>query len=150
VGIKELEKDMDEFKNDQEGKTEELKVKTFPLFRPKLVAFNGFPFAGQHTDANSSTAEAGRDREDSTEMQMATLELGSYKCNCLWVASVAKRVYIEQIEAETALAHKALANASSGIDKMRKELKSLADKVVKIEVRDTSRPDPWYKILTTR
>ena len=45
--IKKLEKDMDEFKNDQEGKTEELKVKPFPLFRPKLIAFNGFPFAGQ-------------------------------------------------------------------------------------------------------
>jgi phage shock protein A len=54
-------------------------------------------------------------------------------------------VYIEQIEGEITSAREALANASTGIDKMRKELKSLSDKVAKSEVRDTSRIDPWCK-----
>jgi len=83
-------------------------------------------------------------------MQTAALELGSYICNCLWVASVAKPVYIELIEADVASAREVLDNESVGISKRRKELKSLADKIAKSEVRDTSRADPWYKILTTR
>ena len=41
------------------------------------------------------------------------------------------------MEADIASAREALADASAGIDKMRKELKSLADKVAKGEVRDT-------------
>jgi hypothetical protein len=65
--IKKLEKYMDEFKNNKEGKTEELKVKPFPFFMPKFVVLNGFPFAGQHTEAKGGTAEAGRGREDTTE-----------------------------------------------------------------------------------
>ncbi|KAH9957615.1 P-loop containing nucleoside triphosphate hydrolase protein [Russula dissimulans] len=48
------------------------------------------------------------------EMQTATLEL-------------------EQIESDIASARKALADASAGIDEMRKELKALADKVAKSE-----------------
>ncbi len=47
--LKKLEKDMDEFKNDKEGKAEELKVRPFPFFRPKSTALNGFPVVGQHT-----------------------------------------------------------------------------------------------------
>ncbi len=82
-------------------------------------------------------------------MQTAMLELGSYMWNCLWAASVAKRVSIDQIEPDIGSAREALANVSAGTDKMRKELKFLADKVVKSEVRDTSRADPWYKIFTT-
>jgi hypothetical protein len=58
--IKKLEKDMDEFKNNKEGKVDELKVKLFPFFIPKFIVLKGFAFAGQH-------AEAGREREDSTE-----------------------------------------------------------------------------------
>ena len=54
---------------------------------------------------------------------------------------------IEQIEGDIASAREALANALTGIDKMRKELKSLTDKVANSEVRDTSRADPWYKLL---
>ena len=65
--IKKLEKDMDEFKNNKEGKTEELKVKPFPFFTPKFIGLNGFPFAGQHTEAKGGTTEAGCEREDSTE-----------------------------------------------------------------------------------
>src|SRR5260221_12574595 len=56
------------------------------------------------------------------EIQTATLALGSYTCNCLWAASVATRVCIEQIEANIASAREALANGSAGIDKMRKKL----------------------------
>ncbi len=56
------------------------------------------------------------------EIQTATLALGSYTCNCLWAASVTKRVCIEQIEADIASAREALANGSAGIDKMRKKL----------------------------
>jgi hypothetical protein len=67
VEIKKLEKDMDEFKNNKEGKMEELKVKLLSLFRPKFFSLNGFPSTGQHTEAKGGTAEAGREREDSTE-----------------------------------------------------------------------------------
>ena len=67
VEIKKLEKDMHEFKNNKEGKTEELKVKPFSFFRLKFLSLNGFPFTGQHTEAKGGTAEAGREREDSTE-----------------------------------------------------------------------------------
>ena len=65
--IKKLEKDMDEFKNNKEGKTEELKVKPFPFFMPKFIALNGFPFAGQQTEAKRRHCKAGRGREDTTE-----------------------------------------------------------------------------------
>ena len=65
--IKKLEKDMDEFKNNKEGKTEELTVKLFPFFMPKSIVLNGFSFAGQHTEAKGGAAEAGRGREDTTE-----------------------------------------------------------------------------------
>jgi uncharacterized coiled-coil protein SlyX len=83
------------------------------------------------------------------EIQAATLELGSYMCSCLRVASVTKCTSIEQIEADITEAREVLANAWTEIDKIRKELKSLADKVAKSKVRDTSRTDPWYKILRT-
>lgn len=43
--------------------------------------------------------------------------------------------HVEQIEADIASARDALASASAGIDKMRKDLKSLVDKVTKGEVR---------------
>ena len=65
--IKKLEKDMVEFKNNKEGKTEELKVNPFPFLMPKFIPLNGFPFAGQHTEAKGGTAEAGRGHEDATE-----------------------------------------------------------------------------------
>jgi len=81
------------------------------------------------------------------EMQTATLELGSSMCNCLWVVSAFKRVCIEQTKVDTASAHEVLANASSGIDNMHKELKSLVGKAVKSKVRDISRPDLWAKYL---
>jgi uncharacterized coiled-coil protein SlyX len=41
----------------------------------------------------------------------------------------------EQLETDIASARETLANASAGVDKMRKELKSLMDKVAKSEVR---------------
>jgi hypothetical protein len=56
---------------------------------------------------------------------MASLELGSYMCNYLWVASFAEGLYVEQIEADIASSRDALANASPGIDKVCKVLKSL-------------------------
>ena len=56
-------------------------------------------------------------------------------------------LYIEQIEADIASAREALADASGGIDKMRKELESLVDKVAKRVVRDTLRADTLYKYL---
>jgi hypothetical protein len=41
----------------------------------------------------------------------------------------------EQIESDIASAREALADASAGIDKLRKELRSLTDKVAKGKVR---------------
>ena len=70
------------------------------------------------------------------EMQTAMLELGP--CMCYAFASIAEScVHVEQIEADIASAREALSEASAGIDKMRKELKSLVDKIAKCEVRDT-------------
>ena len=43
------------------------------------------------------------------------------------------------------MAHEVLANALTRIDKMYEELKSLADKVVKSGVCNTSRTEPWHK-----
>jgi hypothetical protein len=52
----------------------------------------------------------------------------------------------EQIKSDIASAREALEDASAGIDKMRKELKSLVDKVAKSEVRyvhfPSAKPDP--------
>jgi len=64
---KKLKKDMDKFKDNKEGKTEELKVRSILFFRPKLMAPNRFPFAGHHIYAKGSAAEAGCEHEDSTE-----------------------------------------------------------------------------------
>jgi len=83
------------------------------------------------------------------EMQTAILELGLYMCNCLRPASVTKHAWTEQIEADIAWLRGALTNVSTGIEKMRKELKSVTDKVAQSKVRDTSRADPRYKIFTT-
>ena len=41
----------------------------------------------------------------------------------------------EQLEADIASARETLANASAGVDKMRKEFKELTNKVAKSEVR---------------
>jgi uncharacterized coiled-coil protein SlyX len=72
-------------------------------------------------------------------MQTAMLELGAWLRNRFF-ASLPSLKYqrvigTEQIESDIASAREALADASAGIDKMRKELKSLADKVTKSEVR---------------
>jgi len=52
---------MDEFKNNKEGKTEELNVKPFPFFRQNLIALNGFPFAGQQKAALQKQAVIAKD-----------------------------------------------------------------------------------------
>ncbi len=44
-------------------------------------------------------------------------------------------VFAEQIEADITSARETLANALAGVDKMRKDLRSLTDKVAKSEVR---------------
>src|SRR5260221_12409203 len=102
------------------------------------------PVAGQRAEAKGGTAEAGCEREDSTERNAQTvmLELGLYMCNCLRPASVTKHAWTEQIEADIAWLRGALTNVSTGLDKVRTALKSLADKVAQSKVRDTSRADP--------
>ncbi|KAI9457325.1 condensin complex subunit SMC2 [Lactarius psammicola] len=93
--IKKLEKDMDEFKNNKEGKTGEIKAS---IQKQKAAL--------QKQAVSLKTQQK--------EMQTAMLEL-------------------EQIEADIASARDTHANASAGVDKMRKDLKSLADKVAKSE-----------------
>ncbi|KAH9957598.1 hypothetical protein BC827DRAFT_651097 [Russula dissimulans] len=107
--IKKLEKDMDEFKNNKEGKTEELK-------------------ANIQKQKAALQKQAVTVKTQQKEMQTATLEL-------------------EQIESDIASARKALADASAGIDEMRKELKALTDKVAKSEVRTYALPLPKPKPL---
>jgi hypothetical protein len=58
---------VDEFKNNKEGETEELKVQPFPFFLPKFIELNGFPFACQHTKARNNTTKPGHEREVSTK-----------------------------------------------------------------------------------
>jgi hypothetical protein len=67
--IKKLEKDMDEFKNNKEGKTEELKVNhSHPFLRRCLIALNyGLSSAGKYTETKGGAAEASCERENSTE-----------------------------------------------------------------------------------
>lgn len=70
--IKKLEKDMDEFKNNKEGKTGELKVRSFLLCSAGAPTLTGL-FLGEHTEAKGGVAEAGREPEDATE--------GNANCN---------------------------------------------------------------------
>jgi hypothetical protein len=74
--IKKLEKDMDEFKNNKEGKTEELKVTSSPFPVPLTDGAHGTHITvfsllslllGEHTKAKSGTAKASCGREDPTE-----------------------------------------------------------------------------------
>jgi structural maintenance of chromosome 2 len=135
VEIKKLEKDMDEFKNNKEGKTEELKVIPYPVPRIEAQSTQWLPFVGEHTEAKGGTAEASCECEDSTERD-ADRDAGAWFVHVLLLLRPSLTyVSIEQIEADIASARDALADASAGIDKMRKELKSLADKVGKSEVR---------------
>jgi hypothetical protein len=62
-------------------------------------------------------------KSQQNEMQTARLDPGSYMCTCLWVASVAKRDSIEQIEVDIASARVTLANASARVHKMCKGAK---------------------------
>jgi hypothetical protein len=55
---------LDVFKNNKEGRSEELRVKPFPFCKAKFVGLNEFPFAGQRTKAKGSIAHAGHERED--------------------------------------------------------------------------------------
>lgn len=66
--IKKLEKDMDEFKNNKEGKTGELKVPFRSVSANERSDTNGpFPYPGEHTEAKGGAAEAGGEPEDATE-----------------------------------------------------------------------------------
>jgi len=56
--IKKLEKDMVEFKNNKEGKSEELRVKHFSFCTAKFIGLNGYPFAGRYAVPKGGTAEA--------------------------------------------------------------------------------------------
>lgn len=66
--IKKLEKDMDEFKNNKEGKTEELKVFIrIPISGGVYSTQQRFPISGEYTETKGGAAEASRERENSTE-----------------------------------------------------------------------------------
>lgn len=65
--IKKLEKDMDEFKNNKEGKTEELKVIIhIPCSRCACSTQHRSLVLGKYTEAEGSAAEASCGRENST------------------------------------------------------------------------------------
>ena len=66
--IKKLEKDMDEFKNNKEGKTEELKVFIrIPFSGGVYRTQQRFPISGKYTETKGGAAEASCQRENSTE-----------------------------------------------------------------------------------
>jgi hypothetical protein len=68
VEIKKLEKDMDEFKNNKEGKTEELKVNTrIPSQMGSIGAQQRSLVLGKYTETKGGAAEASCERENSTE-----------------------------------------------------------------------------------
>ena len=63
--IKKLEKDMDEFKNNKEGKTEELKV---IICIPSVYSTQRQSFVlGEYTETKGGAAEASCEGENSTE-----------------------------------------------------------------------------------
>jgi hypothetical protein len=80
--IKKLEKDMDEFKNNKEGKTEELKVIVRSLSQAVSMALNN----GLSSQANIHKQKAALQKQavsvktQQKEMQTATLELGPCMC----------------------------------------------------------------------
>jgi hypothetical protein len=66
--IKKLEKDMDEFKNNKEGKTEELKVIVrIPFSGVDYSAQQWTLISGEYTETKGGAAEASCERENSTE-----------------------------------------------------------------------------------
>jgi predicted nucleic acid-binding Zn-ribbon protein len=68
--IKKHEKDMDEFKNNKEGKTEELKVKTLSRHHVPDGAHGTQRFSslsGEHSEAKGGAAGASCECQDSTE-----------------------------------------------------------------------------------
>lgn len=68
VEIKKLEKDMDEFKNNKEGKTEELKVLILiPISGGVYSAQYRSLVSGEYTETKGGAAEASCERENSTE-----------------------------------------------------------------------------------
>ena len=135
--IKKLEKDMDEFKNNKEGKTEELKVTNRIPFSAGIYNIHQFLLSGEYSETKGGIAEASCGREDSTERN-AHGDTGAWSVNVQQFLpsslSLKSVVDTEQIESDIAAARETLSNASAGIDKMRQELRSLTDKVAKSEV----------------
>ena len=85
--IKKLEKDVGEFKNNKEGKTEELKV-SIPLSEWELIPLNGFPLqAGIQKQKAPLQKQAVSVETQQKDMQTATLELGPSTCGYVSVAS---------------------------------------------------------------
>ncbi|KAI0249412.1 hypothetical protein BJV78DRAFT_1155766, partial [Lactifluus subvellereus] len=81
--------------------------------------------------------------------QVAGLKRSIAKMEAALKATQTKQVEAKQIETDIALARETLTDASAGIDKIRGELKSLADKVAKGEVRLDS-PEPWPHVTTVQ
>jgi len=92
--IKKLEKDMDGFKNNKDGKTEELKV-SIPFSRWELITLNGFPLqASIQKQKAALQKQAVGLKTQQKEMQTATLELGQSTCDYVSVASIAKLLFV--------------------------------------------------------
>ena len=95
--IKKLEKDMDEFKNNKEGKTEELKVIEF-LSQAVSMALN-YGLSPQANILKQKAAlqkQAVRVKTQQKEMQTATLELGPCGCNLNLLSSLIR--YLPSIQ----------------------------------------------------
>ncbi len=65
--IKKLEKDMDEFKNNKEGKTEELKVINHVPSSGGVHHTQRVLLSGEYTEAKGGATETSCERENSTE-----------------------------------------------------------------------------------
>jgi structural maintenance of chromosome 2 len=74
--IKKLEKDMDEFKNNKEGKTEELKVSSLSLSQAVSIILDFSSQANIQKQKAALQKQAVGVKTQQKEMHTATLELG--------------------------------------------------------------------------
>ena len=85
---------MDEFKNNKEGQTEELKVSN-PFSRWKLIPLNGFLLqASMQNQKAALRKQAVSVKTQQKDMQTATLELGPSTCDYVSVTSIATLLFI--------------------------------------------------------
>lgn len=133
---------MDEFKNNKDGKIEQLKVRQviagFPSPSDRKAVELNFFFPGQHIEAEIGFAETRCDCQDSTKR---TADRDA-RIRCVWAPLcsffgrwlVDRITLAEQNDGDIAGEKENLEEAKAGIAKLHKELDKLGDEVAASEV----------------